>query len=1058
MMSPPSALQVMALGQVHISFHGRPLTFRMNKAAGLLIYLMRESKKAHGREQLATLLWPEETSRKSAENLRQALYQLRRALGEEADTYLLINYGTIQFNPTSPHTLDANLFEQAVAQQDWQTAEQQYQGDFLADFHASDSILFTEWQLITREHLHQLAGRALGQLAKQAEAAQAHGRAEQAAQRLLALEPWAEEAHRLLMRLWARQGQHGRALTQYEKCASLLADELGTTPTAETTTLYEQIRDGRWPPPATPTSSPTTNLPASLTPLVAREAELADLTNLLHDPTCRLLTIVGTGGMGKTKLLLALGWACHHAQQYAAGVLFASLAELEPRPTESTSEQIASYLLRQLGSANNPTSTASDTELLVQQWHGRPLLLLLDNWEHLLEGATLLSDLLAALPDLHIATTSREPLNLQGEWLYPLHGLTLPTAATAENVGQSGAGQLFGQAARRVQPQFQLDEQTATAVYTICHALEGHPLALEMASASLRGLTVAEVAQGVAEGLDLLTTNQPNVPPRQRDLRQLLAYSWGQLSPNEQIILAQLSLFRQPFTTAGAQSVTGAGLVQMAALVARFWLRRTADGRYQTHELLRHFAREQLAQSPTQPAAESRYIRYHLNHIAQQQVRAGHLLAKEMLAEWTRSWADVEQAWAGALRREMWGELEGAIAAVSAFYLHKGLLADGIRFLAQAAEEVQAHLHPPAADPTAQRVWVLLLIEQAHLRNIQVQSQPVPALMAQAVAGATALGDLPLQWSAQVKWVRALNCLGQAAEARQKGEAILAEMGTAVVPHLKAELWNSLGIIYLDHGGALGQGERYLRQSMEQYEALEIAHEAARVRHNLALILAHMGRLPQAQRLFQTNLAWWRAYPTPSLMGMTREGLGYVYLQWGRLGAAASHLQAAMQLYEQLEDWDGVAYASLYLGQVAGRQGAWAAAERHYRTAVRLRHKLNHPRLLPPCWAGLAEAAWRQGHTAEAHRHLAQAVPALLAEEIEGEDMAQAYAVVARLLREMGDEAGAEGVRQVGWRRLQEQAAALGEDTAVRETFLTAVPSHRWLAEGVTGVESKSKK
>jgi tetratricopeptide (TPR) repeat protein len=484
----------------------------------------------------------------------------------------------------------------------------------------------------------------------------------------------------------------------------------------------------------------------------------------------------------------------------------------------------------------------------------------------------------------------------------------------------------------------------------------------------------------------------------------------------------------------------------MAALVARFWLRRTADGRYQTHELLRHFAREQLAQSPTQPAAESRYIHYHLNHIAQQQAQAGHLLGKEMLAEWTHFWADVEQAWAGALRRQMWGELEGAIAAVGAFYLHKGLLADGIHFLAQAAEEVQAHLHQKAADPAAQRVWVLLLIEQAHLRNIQVQSQPVPALMAQAVAWATALGDLPLQWAAQVKWVRALNRLGQSDEALQKGEALLAEMGTAVAPQLKAELWNCLGVIYIDQG-ALGQGERYLRQSMEQYEALEITSEAAMVRHNLALNLAHMGQLTQARRLFQTNLAWWRAYPSPSRMGTTREGLGYVYLQWGRLGAAASHLQVAVQIYDQLEDWDGVAYASLYLGQVAGRQGAWAAAERYYHTAVRLRHKLNHPRLLPPCWAGLAEAVWRQGHTAEANRHLAKAVPALLAEEIEGEDMAQAYAVVARLLREMGDEAGAEGVRQVGWRRLQEQAAALGENAAVREAFFTAVPSHRWLAE-----------
>jgi DNA-binding SARP family transcriptional activator/predicted ATPase len=764
-MTTDTHLHVVTLGQLQFRLNGRSLAFRMSKAAALLVYLMVEADKAHGREQLATLLWPEESERKAAENLRQALYQLRRSFGAEADRYLTVSRAAVQFNADSPHTLDVAQLAAALDRQDWRAAAQLYQGDFLDAFHIEESILFSEWQLVMREYWRQAAIRALTQLGQEAEEAAAYDRAAAAAQRLLQLEPWDEEGCRLLMRLWARQGQATRALQQYETFAARLAEELGANPAQETVLLYEQIRDGRWPPPEPEAAlNLLFNLPAPLTPLVGRETELAALTEALAAPDCRLLTLTGAGGVGKTRLLLALGWACRRAERYADGVLFASLAELEPTALEPVATQIAHHLTRELVGPTAVADAEDAFDLLCHLCRDRQLLLLLDNMEHLQEGVSLLADLLASLPRLTIVATSREPLNLHGEWLYPLHGLSLAS--------KDGAARLFTQAARRAQPHFRLNDAARPTIAAICQALDGHPLALEMAAASLRGLTLTELLAEIKAGLDALTTDQPNIPERQRDMRRLLAASWERLTPSEQTALAALSLFRQPFPAEAAQATAGAGLRQMAGIVARAWLRRTADGRYQSHELLRHFAREQLAQEPErETAALARYGRYHLQWLAQ---FADQPLPAPLLADLTARWADVGLAWAEGIRQQMWPELAAAIPAVGAFYEYKGLLGEGIVWLETAARQLQLALTEPIP-PAAQRVWAALLIEQADLRNVQVRSAPVPALTTQAAALAEAAGDGDLALQARMTLARGLGRLGRMAEMRDLLLALLAQ-------------------------------------------------------------------------------------------------------------------------------------------------------------------------------------------------------------------------------------------------------------------------------------------
>lgn len=1001
------------LGSVEITLDEQTLRFKMSKAVVLLVYLMRHADREHGREQLATLLWPEEPDRKSRENFRQALYQIRRALGDRATTYLRVDQTSVQFLSDAPHTLDANQFEQAVEARAWQEAADLYLGEFLSTFYAEDAPELGEWQLMTREHLHQLAVQTFIQLARQNEINDPLG-ASQYARQLLELEPWSETGHRLLMRCWARLGNVPEALAQYEKCTALLQEQLGVPPTPQTVALYEQMRSGQWvatPLPAKPTSPPPTvtvnlgQLPANLTPTIGREQDLADLRELLAQPECRLLTLVGVGGIGKTKLLLALGWACHHAHTYADGVQFASLAELEPTTSEPVGAQIAHHLVQLLLPPREETNVATALALLVEAWHGREQLLLLDNWEHLLDGATLLSELLAHLPQLTIVTTSRVPLNLHGEWLYPLHGLSL--------AGEKGAVQLFAQAARRVQPQFKLDDaQVTTAVVAICQALEGHPLALEMAAASLRGLTLSELLEEVTAGLDVLTTNQANIPHRQRDMRDLLAASWERLSPTEQTILSQLALFRQPFSTEAAVAMTAARIGQMAAIVAQAWLRRTADGRYQAHELLRHFAREQLAQNRSlEETARQKYVQYHLQWLASW---AHEPLTPAKLTMLMGSWADINLAWVMGVQQGEWRALEEAIPTLAAYYEHKGLLGEGIVWLAEGLKQVNTAVD--STTPAAQRVHARLLIAQADLRNLQVQSAPVPDLMAEAIAIAETLADDNLLFSAKISLAHGLARLGQLTESIEIGLALLPPHNPAPSPLQQAHLWTMIGISY----GELGEwrlADKYLRQAVAYYEEQGMVMQAAVVRHNLALTLLQKREFGVSRRLFVQNAQFLRQHPSLSLQASTYEGLGVVWLRLERLTLAKRYLRQAKELYEQLGDKDGLAYVAFYQGQVALAQASWGQAEQLFLKSAELRQAMNMSYVLAQPLGGVALAAWRGGNTAVAHTYFDKLLPAVLANDVAGEDIPWLYDVVTQLAQEMAHPQ-AEAIQQAAQQAL----------------------------------------
>lgn len=1034
-------LAVQSLGSLQITFGGQSVSLKMSKAAALLVYLMYHGGVTYGREQLATLLWPEESLDKTRENFRQALYQIRRIFGsrEEADRYLVVNRETIQFRADSHHTLDANLFEQRVREGAWESALELYAGEFLATFYATDAQDLGEWQSITREHLHQLAVHACTQLARQLERRDP-ARAAEVARRLLALEPWAEEGHRLLMRWWTAQGQPAEALAQYQRCVATLADELGIAPATETTALYQQIRDGRLAPPGPITH----NLPALLTPLVGRQQDLATLQSHLADGDNRLLTLVGPGGIGKTKLLMALGWAAVHNPPPVpfTHIYFVSLAELEADGASHLPERITAHLLATL--EIHPAPSTPYQTVLTERWGDRPILLLLDNWEHLTPGAGLLTTWLREMPRLHIVATSREPLGLYGEILFYVRGLEMnsPQAEPSE------AGRLFVQSARRVQPRFQWNEQTAPLIRRICDAVEGHPLALEMAAAWLQGLTLAEVAEGVVEGLDLLTSAHADTPARQRDMRHILAQSWQKLTQSQQAMLAQLSLFRQAFTPAQAHAVAGASRLQLALVVAHFWLRRGDDGRYHFHELLRHFAQEQLIAQPSLYQQTRRvYIQEHLRYLQSRRDLLEENPSSGLFADLRQRHADLEQAWiwtAGKEAGEEWlTEIIATVRPLANFYMGMGLLSDGIRLL----EQTIRHLRQLPATPLRQRALTHLLIEQAGLRNLQVTCELIPDAMAEAIELARSLPDQALLSRAYTEYGAALGRMGEMADGRdllRKGLRLAEEEQNW---EQAARIYAALGNIDADEGLFVTSIE-YYQQAITWYEQLDKPIQRNGARHNVAISLTHLGQYEQARRLHQQNLASWRTLERRSNLAMTLEGLGYVALVQGRLRLAELHLKTALRVYTEIEDLDGVAYARLYLGYRAVAEGRLSDAAIHYRAMIQARQRLGHTHLLNQGWAGLADVARRRGEGKEALAFAERCWPAILAGQVQGEDPMSVYLACYQAFSALGDERAAE-VLALALSQLNRQIQALGENEAARQTFMHAVPSHRALLAAV---------
>jgi predicted ATPase/DNA-binding SARP family transcriptional activator len=614
-------LEVSLLGTFEARLAGSKLKgFRTRKVQALFIYLLLNNlDRSDGRvdrERLMVLLWPEKPDKSARENLRQALYQLRQTVSEvsgiDGDAVALVcsDRQQVWINPQARFHLDVAMFSSLLQEDDVDSlaeAVSLYRGDFLSDFYLEDSAEFEEWAATWRASLRRQVKEALDGLAAVYLERGEPERAERYARRQLEIDYLHEAAHRHLMIALDRQGQRAEAIRQYERCCTLLQEELGVAPTADTNAIVQSIRESESVPDVT-VAEARARLPVPPTPLIGRDVEAAEVSSILQGDA-RLVSIVGPGGIGKTRLALEI--AQRLPSEVAPRVMFVNLTPL------SSPEEIAPAVARALGIESEQDDAESVRRRLLEYLRDKRILLLLDNFEHLLPGARLLDDTFRAAPTVKLLVTSREVLGLYAEHPYPLSGLAYSQWETPVEAARDPAVQLFLHHAKRVRPAFRLRGEHLAPLRRIMQLTEGMPLALILAAGWTKVLSPGEIAAELERSLDFLHSTHREVLPRQRSIRAVFDSTWARLDEPEQRVMAGLSVFRGGFTVESAREVVGAAPHDLLRLADRSLIVREEGGRFAIHELVRQFAAEMLDESGEGRAVRDAHSDFYVKMLAQ---------------------------------------------------------------------------------------------------------------------------------------------------------------------------------------------------------------------------------------------------------------------------------------------------------------------------------------------------------------------------------------------------------------------------------------------------------
>jgi len=443
------------------------------------------------------------------------------------------------------------------------------------------------------------------------------------------------------------------------------------------------------------------NLPSQLTAFIGRETELASLKTLLSDEGNRLITLVAPGGMGKTRLSLEA--AGQLIQKFPQGVYFVALDRITS--AELIVQAVAEVLPISLSSNEDPKLR------ILEYLRDKTILLVMDNFEHVLDGATFVQDVLKAAPQVQILATSRAKLNLTGETIFNIEGLTIEGKSLEKN----SAIQLFTQSARRVQSNFELNEVISPAVRRICRMVAGMPLAILLAAAWLDTLSVDEIAAEIEKSLDMLETEKRDIPDRQRSVRAVIESSWNQVDASAQNLLRRLSVFRGGFTRAAAQEAAGASLRGLSQLVDKALLRRDPDtGRYSIHELLRQYAEEQLRLSPDEEgSAHEDHAKYFADLMKTCGIHVRDQRQKTALMEIESDLDNIRVAWNYWTDKQEAHYLLEFIGAMWIFFEARGSFTPAIQFFGDAANNLtsnESEVICARAELRARQAWFTALV------------------------------------------------------------------------------------------------------------------------------------------------------------------------------------------------------------------------------------------------------------------------------------------------------------------------------------------------------------
>ncbi len=630
-------LRLKLMGSPIFEIDSAPVEVSSRKPAALLAHLAVGGQPV-SRDSLATMFWPDQDQSRARAYLRNALYMLT-----QAGFAPWMDVGRESVSMAPPYSLDTAEFEQciqAARQHDHaadaaceacaaqlEQAAALYRGDFMDGFSLPDCPEYDSWQFYQSDRLRRLLDDSLEKLVRFYDRRSDWERAAAHARRWASLDPLNEGAQRWLMRLYAQSGKRALALKQYDLLSSTLEKELGAAPEAETSDLYQQIQAQRSAESAPPAAAPAVkferprhNLPAELTSFIGREREIAEIEAVLRPdgsgaPSARLLTLTGPGGSGKTRLAIRV--AARLSGMFAHGAAFVGLAAVD------NPGMAAAAIASSLGFVEAPGKPILET--LKDGLKSRRLLLVLDNFEHLIDAAPLVSELLAAAPDVTVLATSREILHVYGEQVYPVPPLALPPPSERNqpvDVTAYEAVQMFIDRAKAVQPGIEIGPQEAAVAAEICALLDGLPLAIELAAARLRLFSLQSLHDKISGRFEVLRGGPRDVPSRQRTLRAAIDWSFNLLDAAEQRLFARLSIFQNTFSLEAVEQVCGVEdrssvLDDFESLIEKSLVIQAADlesqPRFRMLRTIHAYAREKLEEMGEIEAMSARHARYYLD-------------------------------------------------------------------------------------------------------------------------------------------------------------------------------------------------------------------------------------------------------------------------------------------------------------------------------------------------------------------------------------------------------------------------------------------------------------
>lgn len=940
-------------GAPQLTQNNTPIHIGRKKALSLLAYLAA-SDHPLTRGHLATFFWPDYDPSQAYAELRRTLSVLRQVLGD----ILLVDRETVVIPLDAPLQVDVRIFKNLI--NTWhkhcywrnnsceecfaalKTASEIYRDHFLAGFSLDDGGEFDAWQTLQEQTLSNLLSSALEWLSHYHSG---QGNLEESitcARRWLSLDQLNEPAHVLLMQLFAKNGQRAAAMRQFEECEKALLVELNLLPEAATIQTFKAIRDQSEPQSTGHRSTfiseldglPKHNLPIQTIPFVGREKLENNIEQDLQNPGCRLLTLTGPGGSGKSRLAIEI--ARKHLKEFPDGVYFVRLAacesaaEIVPMVAKVLGLTFSQY--KESGFQHESAQNMLAKQQLLGYLHDKAMLLIVDNFEHLLESVDLLIDILEAAPHILLLVTSRVRLDTVHEYVCPIPGLDLPeeypppgSLQSTDDFARYGAVRFFEQCAKMTAPHFELKRENLAHVLHICRAVRGMPLGILLATAWLAVLEPQEICAEIDQKFDFLETTLYGLPERQRSMRAVFNHTWRLLSDREQRILQGLSVFRGGVSRQAASFVTGATLTDLKALANKWLVERDHLGRFILHELFKQYLAERLDENPDEKIkSKDKHLTYFANFL---QERSGDLEgndAKQALAEIGLEIENTQAAWNWALERQNLEAIERSLEGLAQFYVLSARYQEGESAFARAGK-------------------VLTI-----LRDMQDWDYKNDLL----------LGKILIRLGL-CRGKQGLNC--QAGEVLQKGLSLLQDSGDP------KEL--AYALLYLYYWPTkIEEKQIFLDKALPIFIDINERKGIAYVHTALGYILFDQGNFLKARQYFFESLETHRQLANRRDIASSLGDLGYIHWIMGDYPEAIRCFQESLDIMQEQSDKEGISETYNLLALVLGAWKEYARCKEFLWKRFHMAKETGNLNGIAVALTNIAECELMEGNDEEANR------------------------------------------------------------------------------------------